>query len=370
MGHSEIADLSCAVSKSESVRFDPAALNLACLSHGARPIALDKPFTYYVVSNETSDLDALLDPLCGAYTHGQFVGISFSALTDCNFQLCNGGKADIVMLHGCLSAASPAQQESIAQFLLKQLKPGALACITYPSLPGSAPRIFLRNLLLQYCAHSPDERGSALAEAVNWINRLVACGAQHFEEGSLARRHWQALCQHDPLQACAQVISDTAQPLRARDVHNVLAEAKLDFIGSADHRSIGNEALRPTAQRGLLDASASAGLRQTYIDIFDNTSYRCDLFVRGARALTAQQMQWWMQHFYLQLNQHAYAEPLLLSPGAQHVAQLLRVRPHTLTQIHAGMIARGVSTAQATLSSACEVIGANIANVSCAGENA
>jgi hypothetical protein len=89
-------------------------------------------------------------------------------------------------------------------------------------------------------------------------------------------------------------MNESWQALYHADVVRDFAAAKLDFACSAELCMNVNPSQLGQEQRELVESIHDPLLRETVLDYLQNTAFRTDIFIRGARRMTpARRQQWW-----------------------------------------------------------------------------
>jgi hypothetical protein len=146
------------------------------------------------------------------------------------------------------------------------------------------------------------------------------------------------------------------RPLYHADVVRDMASAKLDYIGSGElSRSFPQLFLTPE-QLDLLQTVPDLALRETIKDYLTNTSFREDIFVRGARRMTPARQEHWLRQVGLALTALPGQATLALklpignidvdAATYQPVLDALALRPHTLDELAALPALAGCSLLQ------------------------
>ena len=196
---------------------------------------------------------------------------------------------DSISLHGIWTWVSRDNHQIIAEFARRHLKPGGMFYISYNCFPGWSPAYPLRQLFVQH-----DRFGNAPHSAVGRVE-----AALKFSENLLAAQPRYAKAVpglHDKLQAIAgQIRHYLAHEYFNRDwncmyftdVVDALAPAKLDWactavpLDTVETLNLSDEA------QAFLATVEHPILREQARDYFINQSFRKDLYLRGARRLSA-----------------------------------------------------------------------------------
>lgn len=196
---------------------------------------------------------------------------------------------DSISLHGIWTWVSRDNHKIIAEFARRYLKPGGVFYVSYNCFPGWSPNYPLRQLFALHdrFGRAPHGAIERIETALQFSERLLATQPnyakvvpglsnklksimeqnRHYLAHEYFNREWNCMYFTDVVDALASAKLDyacTAVPLDAVDAVNLSAEATV-FLNSIDHPI----------------------LREQVRDYFVNQQFRKDLYVRGARRLTA-----------------------------------------------------------------------------------
>jgi SAM-dependent methyltransferase len=299
----------------------PVHLNFSCVLNGIEPVPLDREFTYFELGfgqGLTANILAAANP------QGRFYAADFnpphvtaaSELANAA-QLSNlvllensagelaDGKVDLpqfdfITMHGVYSWVSPEIRGQIVTFLARYLKPGGIVYMSYNAMPGWASVLPLQRLMLEHQMY-PGGSEVQVAHARRLVDALGKAGAQYLADNpSPMLKQQLELIAHGKLGYIGHEYMSTGwDALYHLDVARQLADAKLDFACSVlPHHAFSSLCFTPQ-QQALLDDVPDAGLRETLKDYIANSSFREDVFVRGARRMTPKRRMAWLRRFGL-----------------------------------------------------------------------
>lgn len=194
---------------------------------------------------------------------------------------------DYVCLHGVYSWISPENQKRIVEFARRKLRPGGVLYISYNCLPGWGAGVSLRHLLATHVQSTSGSMVNRLAAALPFAQRLVDTKAMFFAANAGVVKFLEEIKNRPPNYLIHEYLNQDFHPMYFSEVATQLAEAKLTFAGSAtlsDHVDIINFT---EAGMEILVTITDPLLHQTVRDYLVNKQFRRDVFVKGARALTA-----------------------------------------------------------------------------------
>lgn len=284
----------------------PAWINFVCLLNGIQPVPLDQPFNYCELGSGRG-LTAQL--LAAASPHAQFYAADFNpshvaesralaaqaqlgnlTLLEKSFeQLANGDVAlpqfDFITLHGIYTWVTAQNRQHIVRFIGRYLKPGGLVYVSYNALPGWSAALPLQRLLVEYGDMFPGRSDVQIRGATEFIGQMEDAQAAYLAQHPSLKARVQSLKTSNPHYLVHEYMHKHWQPMFHADVARDLAAAKMTFAGSAD-LPFAYPALYLNDQRSaLLNRVSDPAMRETMKDYFLNTSFRKDVFVRGARRL-------------------------------------------------------------------------------------
>jgi SAM-dependent methyltransferase len=282
----------------------PGHIGLAMLLQGHVAPDLSAPFTYCELGcgqGVTANILAAANP------HGQFWATDFapahahnaarlaSEAESSNIRFLNHNftemidadlpQFDVIALHGVYSWISVENRRAIVAFIATRLKLGGVVYISYNALPGWAPAMPLRDLMIRHTAGKTTS--TRVQEGVAFARRVAALNASYFVDNPAVRQRLEKFHTQPKSYLGHEYFNRNFNPQYFADVAEELAAAKLNFSTSTrisdsmDGLNISNDAqalLRetncPVAQEGLRD-------------VFVNKMFRRDLFVRGLLVLPA-----------------------------------------------------------------------------------
>ncbi|CDG82285.1 class I SAM-dependent methyltransferase [Janthinobacterium agaricidamnosum] len=334
----------------------PVYLSFACALNGVEPIDTGRPYTYFELGfgrGLTANLLAASNP------HGQFFAADFNpayvagarqlagqaaldnlTLLEASFADLADGKhsalppCDFISLNGVYTWVSEENRRQIVRFIERYLKPGGIVYISYNAMPGWASALPLQRLLVDHAELRAGGTGTKVDRARAFCRQLEQVKAGYFDANPGLSRPLDALQRESSDYLAHEYMHRCWQPLYHKDVAHDLAGAKLDYAGSAHlPHAFPSLAFTPEQQQ-LLDAVDDHTLRETIKDYLLNTSYRQDIFVRGARRMKPLRQAEWLLRSGLALTvRRADVKPHDAADAPLFDA--LALRPHTLAELAA-----------------------------------
>ncbi len=193
---------------------------------------------------------------------------------------------DIIALHGIWSWISESSRGAILKLVRERLKAGGILYVSYNVTPGWSPAVPLRHLLNEYSRRAAT--GGILSrveQSISFVERIIAAGAGYFSANPALADRLAAIKDQDRNYVSHEYFNHHWRPESFSDVHDVFAEAKMNFGASAN--IIDNiPGISTPANAGEILASISNDvLRETTLDYFVNQQFRRDIFVKGPRRM-------------------------------------------------------------------------------------
>ena len=199
---------------------------------------------------------------------------------------------DFIVLHGIYSWIGRKNQEIIVEILRRKLKFGGAVYISYNTLPGWVATMPLQKLMLEYAEQSKEPTINRIDKTVTFIEKLKKLNAGFFKANPALEDQVNQILKFRNSGSnylVHEYFTKHWQPLYFFEVAQHLAEAKLTFATSA---VVGNEFFNQRFNQEQLELMAEVNtpeLRETVRDYFLNQYFRKDIFVKGARRLSAQE---------------------------------------------------------------------------------
>lgn len=188
---------------------------------------------------------------------------------------------DIIALHGIYSWISADNRRIIVDFIRKRLKIGGLVYISYNALPGWAPAMPLRRLLVDQAQARPGPLGGRITEAVGFLDKLAGVDAAFLGANPALAPRIERMKTHSHNYLAHEYFNRDWTPFYFADVVAELAEAKLTFVGSAHFLDHVDAINLTESQIALLAEEKDPIRREALRDFLVNQQFRRDLFVKG-----------------------------------------------------------------------------------------
>ncbi|MDR9838888.1 class I SAM-dependent methyltransferase [Herbaspirillum huttiense] len=306
----------------------PAQLSFACLLNGCEPPSPERHFRYLELGSGqglTANILAAANPQADFYAvdfnpahiagsrqlaeaaglqNIRFLEASFADLAD---SLTALPPLDFITMHGVYSWVSAENRHCIMRLVERYLKPGGVVYLSYNAMPGWAPSLPLQRLLLEHASRSPGSMQAQIDKARSLVRALTEIQGGYFTRTTSAnlQAHLRLALEQDAGGAPELVheyLSQGWQPLYHIDVARAAAQAKLEYVGSADLSWAFPVLYMNAQQRDLLQQIEDSALRETVNDYVKNTCFRKDIYVRGKRPLSDRQQEQWFDRIGLALT--------------------------------------------------------------------
>lgn len=287
----------------------PGYLNLVCALNGYEPPTLSGPFTYFELGFGRG---LTANVLAAANPHGTFYAADFNpahvagaralaasaqlsnlTLLEHSFEELAHGKAgdlpqfDYITLHGIYTWVTAENRRHIVDFIGRYLKPGGAVYISYNALPGWAGASPLQRLLVEYGDAFPGRSNVEMDGAARFVERLVEAKSAYIDAHPSIKPRLESLKSGDRNYLVHEYMHKHWQPLYHADVARDLANAKMEFAGSAV-LPMAYPGLYLTPERQAVVATfPDSAMQETLKDYMRNNSFRKDVFVRGLRKMSS-----------------------------------------------------------------------------------
>jgi SAM-dependent methyltransferase len=194
-------------------------------------------------------------------------------------------EADFVSMHGLWTWVPPIVQAGIVRLLRGKVRPGGAVHVSYNALPAWGSALGVQRVIRD-CGQRLASRSDRQAEE----GRKLVQALQQADALQIIRSPWvNSLVERIgtlPVQYLAhEYLNAFWAPCFHADVAGALAEAKLDWVGSASLIENFPELTLTAEQREVAQRFDDPLLRELIKDMCLDRSLRHDLFVRGARRI-------------------------------------------------------------------------------------
>jgi hypothetical protein len=212
---------------------------------------------------------------------------------------------DYITLHGIISWVSDETRAQIMRFLTRYLKPGGVVQISYNAMVGCAQIQPLQRLLML----GAGKGGAAWAKANELAAKIKKLEALHFARNPDSASRVNSFNDLDKNYLVHEYLHAKWTPFHITDIAQEMAEAKLNFAGSARFAHMAPVAWLGDDQRQMLETVTDPIEAEELRDYFANRGFRSDIFVRGKAQLSDIRLREQARHVYLWGNASAVYKP-------------------------------------------------------------
>lgn len=201
---------------------------------------------------------------------------------------------DHIALHGVWSWISRENHAHVIEFMRRRLKVGGVAYLSYNCLPGWAQAMPLRRLMTDYAAQAASPAGNVIDranEAITFAQKLADLDLGFFRGMQTVKDRLSGIAKHNRNYLVHEYFNRDWEPMYFSEVAEWASRAKATFAASANPADQ-LDSLRLTRDgQTLLSGIKHPLLRETVRDFLVNQQFRRDLFVRGARRISASEQR-------------------------------------------------------------------------------
>jgi SAM-dependent methyltransferase len=194
-------------------------------------------------------------------------------------------EADFVSAHGLWSWVSPAVRQGIVRLLRAKVRAGGMLHLSYNALPGWQGVLGAQRLVRAAGLARPGRSDRQAAAGFEVLRALHAAGARHLAADAQLAALMRSQAELSPAYLAHEFMNTNWAPAFHADVAADLAEAKLDWVGSANPLENFPAFTLTAAQRKVYDGIDDPLERELVKDLCLARAHRDDLFVRGAQRL-------------------------------------------------------------------------------------
>ena len=278
----------------------PAWLNYVAALNGCQPRALDPGFTYMELG---CGLGLTVALLAGAHPQGRFYGVDFNpAHVDWGRRFAAQAgignveylersfldmtaqevpECDFIVLHGVYTWVGPEVRAGIQRIIRERLKPGGLVYNSYNCMPGWAADSPLQKVVYEMARHIPGDASQRTHAALKAVEALVGAKFAYFAATPTAGKMAAKMAERNANYLAHEFLNEYWTLFYSSDVADEMANAKLNFVGSATLAENHIELLGSDELQEKVKSQPTQRLRQLFQDLAQNQRFRRDVFVRG-----------------------------------------------------------------------------------------
>lgn len=194
---------------------------------------------------------------------------------------------DLVTAHGVWSWVAPQVRQGIVRLLAKKLRAGGVAHLSYNALPGwqglLAVQRVVREAGLRLAGRSDRQAEAGIAV----IRELAAAEAQVLKADARLGPWMASVSRFSTTYLAHEFMNAHWSPCWHADVCADMAQARLDWVGSAVLPQNFPELMMTGPQRIVHDRFEDPQMRELLKDMCVSRTLRHDVFIRGARRISA-----------------------------------------------------------------------------------
>ncbi len=194
--------------------------------------------------------------------------------------------ADIVSMHGVWSWVSPAVRAGIVRLLAALVAPGGLVHLSYNALPAWQGGIGLQRLVYEAGRRGGGRSDRQVGAGLDCARAVYAAEARHVRADPFAAGLLDYANEASVGYLAHEYMNVNWSPCFHADVAAAMADAKLDWVASANLLETFPDLMLSEQQRLLLDRYDDPLLRELLKDMCLQRQLRHDTFIRGARRLS------------------------------------------------------------------------------------
>lgn len=197
---------------------------------------------------------------------------------------------DYIGLHGIWSWISNKNRAILVDFIQRKLKVGGVLYVSYNTYPGWAATVPLRDLMLQHAEFMGSEKQGVIGKidaAIEFAETLFAANPRFASDNPQVGARLKSLKNQNRNYLAHEYFNRDWQPMSFAQIAQWLAEAKVQYAGSAHYQDHIDTINLTKAQQELLARLPSGSFYQTVRDFCVNQQFRRDYWIKGVRKVSA-----------------------------------------------------------------------------------
>jgi Predicted methyltransferase regulatory domain/Methyltransferase domain len=190
--------------------------------------------------------------------------------------------ADFVSMHGVWSWVSNDVRSGIIRLLAAKTRPGGMVHVSYNALPAWQGAIGLQRIIYEAGVRSAGRSDLQAQAGLALAREIKAAGGKYLTD-PLASELVDTTAEMSAQYLSHEYMNVHWAPAFHADVAAAMAQAKLDWVASANPLENFSELMLTPEQRVLMDRYKDPTMRELIKDTCLQRSLRHDVFVRGAR---------------------------------------------------------------------------------------
>jgi SAM-dependent methyltransferase len=286
----------------------PVWINYVAAQGGCVPRNLDQPFAYLELG---CGLGHSITMFAAAHPEGRFVGVDFNpahidhaqrrarelgldnlTFVEASFQdlaadaagigMARGfGNFEFIAFHGIYSWISVEARLAMQRLIFDRLKPGGLVYNSYNCMPGWAAEAPLQRLASELAKLGSGDSTKRARAAFDRIGEMAKTKGGYFGATTQLARVLPNLAKKPGNYLAHEYLNGDWNAFYATDVAAEMANAKLDFVGSATLIENHEDLVLVDEARKIVAAEQDPMLGMLLKDFLCNQRFRRDVYVRG-----------------------------------------------------------------------------------------
>ena len=193
--------------------------------------------------------------------------------------------ADFVSMHGLWSWVSRDVRAGIVRLLAAKTRPGGAVHVSYNAMPAWQGAIGMQRLIYEAGIRSGGRSDHQAEAGLALAREVKEAGGKYLTESSLSRDVIDNIHGMSKEYLSHEYMSAHWSPAFHADVAAAMAEAKLDWVASANPLENFPELMLSVEQRALFERYSDPIMRELVKDTCLPRQLRHDVYVRGARRM-------------------------------------------------------------------------------------
>jgi SAM-dependent methyltransferase len=195
-------------------------------------------------------------------------------------------QADFISMHGLWSWVSKEVRAGIVALLASKTRPGGMVHVSYNALPAWQGALGMQRLIYEAGIRSGGRSDAKAQAGLGLARDLKSVDSKYLTESSLTRDLLDTTVAMSTEYLSHEYMSAHWAPVFHADVVAAFAEAKLDWVASANPMENFPELMLTPEQREVMNRYTDPLMRELIKDMCLPRQLRHDVFVRGARRLS------------------------------------------------------------------------------------
>jgi SAM-dependent methyltransferase len=197
------------------------------------------------------------------------------------------GQFDYIVAHGVYSWVSEQTKEDMRRFIDRHLVPGGLVYISYNAMPGWTTERAFQRALYSLGETLPGDSVTRFSAAFAIVRTLADAGAPALASSQRLPDIAKNPAKYPAAYLIHEYMVSAWQPLWVTEVRDAMAGIGLTPVGSATLQDNYDAFVLGQKARETVAAIADDNVRELVRDMFIDTWFRRDVFVRDGRAIDA-----------------------------------------------------------------------------------